>query len=130
MQQEQTTLLAPILVTKSPVRVVYIRPVYAIKLNTLNETCHICQIHLEKRCNTCSINNVISCKVIIGQCHHAFHEHCMKEWLIKNNNCPVDSSYWKERSTFKDDTPKAKISVPVNNNSAPVLVNLNALINM
>jgi hypothetical protein len=109
---QQPNSATPVLINKSPIRVIYVRPVYATKTNTLNEICHICQKHLEQRCNDCSINNILCCKVIIGSCHHAFHNHCMKEWLTKNNNCPVDMEAWSERTAIVNDNIIIPLQVP------------------
>ena len=38
--------------------------------------------------------------ILLTQCHHAFHEHCLKRWLDENQCCP--SCRWDLRVTGED----------------------------
>ncbi|MES1905005.1 MAG: RING-box protein hrt1, partial [Paramarteilia canceri] len=50
--------------------------------------------------------NIQSCVVVWGKCEvieknlslkfkHAFHSHCMNEWLKKRLTCPLDNKNWE-----------------------------------
>jgi hypothetical protein len=88
---------APVEIVHKPIRVVYVRPVYAQDHKILSEVCQICQKNVEQRCNRCSLVDTASCPIKIGECNHGFHAHCLETWLETNKKCPVDMATWKER---------------------------------
>lgn len=69
-----------------------------------NSECSICLNSIKKICNNC-INDQsntyigdqppIFCPIVIGECKHAFHSHCIGGWLKLNNKCPYDNKEWK-----------------------------------
>lgn len=57
-----------------------------------DELCGICRINFDGKCPNCLFPGD-QCPVSIGkECHHAFHEHCIKKWLNQDNSrglCPM-----------------------------------------
>jgi hypothetical protein len=84
-------------ITRRPVRVAYVRPVYTYDRKMLNSVCEICQKNIEERCNQCVLVEAPHCQITIGECNHGFHEHCLETWLKDNKKCPVDMLDWKVR---------------------------------
>jgi hypothetical protein len=41
--------------------------------------------------NSKIINNT---EISIGKCGHFFHTECIKSWLTKDKNCPIDKTAW------------------------------------
>lgn len=66
--------------------------------NNIGDTCSICKNPLNEACLTCQANqenfDVSKCKKVVGQCNHCFHNHCIEEWVKKQNTCPLDYSEW------------------------------------
>lgn len=64
------------------------------------DTCSICKNPLREACITCQANqeNFESnqCKKVIGKCNHCFHNHCIEEWVKKQNLCPLDFTEWMQ----------------------------------
>lgn len=40
-------------------------------------------------------NNNTDCKISWGKCGHAFHTHCIMEWLKSKSICPLDTKKWE-----------------------------------
>ena len=62
------------------------------------DTCAICRNDLANLCTKCEAEypNGNACKVAVGYCQHAFHEHCISAWLANGRrNCPLDTSAWE-----------------------------------
>lgn len=59
-------------------------------INAYNDTCAICKLHVEERCYICDTGG--ECNYVIGECNHAFHEHCITTWLKHKNTCPIDNN--------------------------------------
>lgn len=53
--------------------------------------CQICRNNLNQRCVTCKFG---TCYVSKGTCGHAFHNHCVTNWLRNSSSCPVDRTPW------------------------------------
>lgn len=73
---------------------VYYRSSDVLEVNTKSKLTHkdinnfiITEIPPED--NTCLICYDEKNKWLILTCKHKFHEWCIKEWLIKNNSCPI-----------------------------------------
>mmetsp|Transcript_71261 Transcript_71261/g.82902 ORF Transcript_71261/g.82902 Transcript_71261/m.82902 type:complete len:96 (-) Transcript_71261:61-348(-) len=64
--------------------------------NTQNENCAICKMKLTEPCIECQgdFEQSNKCTISFGQCNHAFHTHCIDQWLKKNQTCPADSQPW------------------------------------
>lgn len=64
------------------------------KTNCYNEACAICKEDNNNYCINCSSSGNTNCNVLIGNCGHAFHEHCLNEWLKMRRVCPLDNKVW------------------------------------
>lgn len=64
------------------------------KPNSETDNCCICQNKLNGKCPECEDKDSI-CESIFGICNHAYHYHCITEWLKNNNKCPLDRKYWE-----------------------------------
>lgn len=64
------------------------------KTNCYNEACGICKEDNNSYCINCSSSGNTNCNVLIGNCGHAFHEHCLNEWLKMRRVCPLDNKVW------------------------------------
>lgn len=42
-------------------------------------------------CELCK-KTLLNDKVVVGKCHHAFHEKCLS--VNKSLSCPIDNTYW------------------------------------
>lgn len=61
-----------------------------------DDTCAICRNQLVLKCNLCQAYgaNNQRCLVSIGACQHAYHTHCIAQWLKNRNTCPICNSPW------------------------------------
>eukprot|EP01012_Entosiphon_sulcatum_P032012 TRINITY_DN4074_c0_g1_i1.p1 TRINITY_DN4074_c0_g1~~TRINITY_DN4074_c0_g1_i1.p1 ORF type:complete len:1661 (-),score=246.09 TRINITY_DN4074_c0_g1_i1:94-5052(-) len=58
-------------------------------------TCGICRNPLIGVCHACAEEVSDSCPLVQGSvCNHILHFHCMREWLHKENTCPLDRGQW------------------------------------
>ncbi|KAK9449747.1 anaphase-promoting complex subunit 11 [Limtongia smithiae] len=56
-----------------------------------DEVCGICRVAFEGTCPTCKYPGD-DCPIIIGECQHAFHMHCLIKWLKTESSrelCPM-----------------------------------------
>jgi RING-box protein 1 len=67
------------------------------KTNCYNETCSICKEDNNSYCINCVASGNINCNIIIGECGHAYHEHCLTEWLKMRRVCPLDNKVWQAK---------------------------------
>ena len=67
---------------------------YDWKYTSLCPECPICFHALQLQCNVC-IDKHCKCTAVIGECNHAYHLHCISEWLNKHNTCPFDKTTWR-----------------------------------
>ncbi len=60
------------------------------------EKCSICRYKLTERCVNCIAFNMdrSKCDIGMGKCKHAFHIHCVDQWVIKKARCPLDEQPW------------------------------------
>ena len=65
------------------------------KINCYNESCGICKEDNNTNCINCASTGNTSCNSIIGDCGHAYHEHCLNEWLKTRRVCPLDNKVWQ-----------------------------------
>ena len=65
---------------------------YDIQINT----CAICRSSLMDLCITCMSNSTPTdeCTVSWGECNHAFHSHCISDWVKTRAVCPLDQKQW------------------------------------
>ena len=54
----------------------------------VNKQCELNKF-LDKNCPICLENFKIGDKYIILPCIHSFHDDCIKNWMNKNNTCPI-----------------------------------------
>lgn len=57
-----------------------------------------CNIHCNHKLDPCiecqgnlSVANKAECTVAWGTCNHAFHYHCLSQYLETRSNCPLDN---------------------------------------
>ncbi|OVA15250.1 Alcohol dehydrogenase superfamily [Macleaya cordata] len=69
-----------------------------------DDTCAICRFPIMDLCIECkaaelAISSVTTtrreCQVVWGVCNHAFHLHCVSEWVRDQRICPVDGKDWQ-----------------------------------
>jgi hypothetical protein len=72
--------------------------VYTSKTNCFNEDCSICKESNDNPCINCSVSGNTNCNKIIGTCGHAYHEHCLVEWLKLRRVCPLDNKVWQQKA--------------------------------
>ncbi|EOB13234.1 Anaphase-promoting complex subunit 11 [Nosema bombycis CQ1] len=65
---------------------------YNWKWNVDEEICGICQQGFDQMCPKCV--HPIECKPCVGECKHTFHVHCLDQWLLKRNICPMCRVNW------------------------------------
>ncbi len=64
------------------------------KTKCYNENCGICKEDVNNYCINCVSSNQTSCNVTIGDCGHAYHDHCINEWLKQRKVCPFCNKAW------------------------------------
>ena len=64
------------------------------KTNCFNDTCGICNEDNNNYCINCSSSGTTHCDIVIGECGHAYHNHCLTEWLKMRRVCPLDNKVW------------------------------------
>lgn len=60
------------------------------------DVCAICRNQLTDICVNCQADGSPRdrCLIDLGQCKHAYHKHCIDQWLMKMPKCPTDSGPW------------------------------------
>ena len=73
-----------------------LNPVALWSYNVQADTCSICRGSLMDLCISCQSNMSSSeeCNVAWGECNHAFHAHCITDWLKTRAVCPLDQKQW------------------------------------
>ncbi|KAH9387185.1 E3 ubiquitin-protein ligase RBX1 [Nematocida major] len=70
-------------------------------LNIIVDKCAICRNHIMDTCIECQTEEKsVECKLAWGTCNHAFHAHCISQWLKSKNICPLDSKPWNFHHTL------------------------------
>ena len=64
------------------------------KTNCFNDTCGICKEDNNNYCINCSSSGTTHFDIAIGECGHAYHNHCLTEWLKMRRVCPLDNKVW------------------------------------
>ncbi|QEU62807.1 Hrt1 [Kluyveromyces lactis] len=63
------------------------------------DNCAICRNHIMEPCVNCqqeaTFNSEHECVAAWGECNHAFHLHCITQWIKSRNVCPLDNKPWK-----------------------------------
>uniref|UniRef100_A0A0A9XJX2 RING-box protein pip1 n=2 Tax=Lygus hesperus TaxID=30085 RepID=A0A0A9XJX2_LYGHE len=87
------------------VRLLQLFPVLRWEYNTINKVCNICRENLVDMCLRCVTKRTLSnsiqndsetCKIQIGKCKHALHEHCAEIWYSTNNQlCVFCQKEWE-----------------------------------
>ena len=72
--------------------------------NHIQQFCNKCLVEVdEKRCHSnkgCKVHEKIDCSIVWGECGHAFHKHCLGQWVEQHpknmelGKCPYDSKTW------------------------------------
>lgn len=60
--------------------------------NILEEMCGICQQGFNQICSDCK--HPTECPPVKGQCDHAFHLHCIEQWVKGREECPMCRLRW------------------------------------
>jgi hypothetical protein len=84
--------------------------------NCINSLCPICNTTIydeppkkskkskksNKVCN--KFNNIVNTNIVKGECNHAFHRGCIKNYLKKNTICPVcpENTQYKFKQNLED----------------------------
>ena len=61
------------------------------------DTCGICKEKLAEKCIECCINDSYTsptCDLVLGECGHMFHVHCIKPWIKTHSVCPSCNEPW------------------------------------
>ncbi|TKA23425.1 hypothetical protein B0A50_07301 [Salinomyces thailandicus] len=64
-----------------------------------DDTCGICRVEFEGTCSKCKFPGD-DCPIIIGNCTHCFHMHCIGDWLLAESSqgkCPMCRQPFRER---------------------------------
>ncbi|VDP41827.1 unnamed protein product, partial [Heligmosomoides polygyrus] len=63
-----------------------------------DDTCGICRMPFEACCVDCKCPGD-DCPLVLGQCRHPFHSHCIAKWTEAQNTpkpqCPLCRQEWK-----------------------------------
>ncbi|KAI8611747.1 anaphase-promoting complex subunit 11 [Chytriomyces sp. MP71] len=62
-----------------------------------DDVCGICRAAFDGCCPDCRVPGD-ECAIIIGECKHVFHMHCLFKWIHSDqskNNCPMCRMAWK-----------------------------------
>ncbi|KAI8928529.1 anaphase-promoting complex subunit 11 [Entophlyctis helioformis] len=64
-----------------------------------DDVCGICYNPYDGCCSKCKMPGD-DCPLITGECSHAFHLHCMLDWLERDpaKQCPKDRVPWKDKT--------------------------------
>jgi E3 ubiquitin-protein ligase RBX1 len=74
-------------------------------LDMIVDKCAICRNHIMDSCIECQTEESdlpVECKVAWGSCNHAFHSHCIVQWLKSKNICPLDAKPWVYQKGHED----------------------------
>jgi len=66
--------------------------------------CSICKNPMAEMCIECQANQdtlETKCMKVSGRCNHAFHQHCIDNWVQRHNNCPLDNLEWVAMKIFE-----------------------------
>lgn len=83
---------------KPVIKIIKWMPVALWSLDKKVEVCAICRNHIMDTCVECQTTttlNKIDCAVSWGKCEHAFHTHCISQWLKSKHICPLDTKPWE-----------------------------------
>lgn len=61
--------------------------------------CNSCFMDVCLSCASSLVRNKI-CTVSTGKCKHSFHTHCIDDWRLRNNVCPMDNRNWELERIF------------------------------
>lgn len=61
-----------------------------------NTDCTICRCNLNE--NSIYSNKSNNSIITTGMCGHSFHNECMEPWLQNQQNCPICSSKWIQKT--------------------------------
>jgi hypothetical protein len=62
--------------------------------DSFNQDCIICHNLFEESCIGCPDKS--TCKMVISECQHGYHNHCINKWLAKGHSaCPFCNKPWK-----------------------------------
>ncbi|RVD92861.1 ring-box 1 protein [Tubulinosema ratisbonensis] len=89
---------------KPEIKLIKWMPVAVWSLDRKVEVCAICRNHIMDTCVECQTNltlEKIDCPVTWGKCEHAFHAHCISQWLLTKNVCPLDTKPWETEKCNK-----------------------------
>ena len=77
------------------IKVKKVRMVAVWSLDMIVDKCAICRNYIMDICIECQTEEkVMECRVAWGACNHAFHAHCISQWLKSKKICPLDAKPW------------------------------------
>ncbi|KAI5371226.1 Putative Zinc finger, RING-type [Septoria linicola] len=88
-----------------------------------DRTCGICRVDFEGTCSKCKYPGD-DCPIMIGECKHCFHMHCVTDWLQAESSqgrCPMCRQPFREKvAEVKEGTPRtpAPREQPRNNSTS------------
>lgn len=80
--------------------------VSALKWNTINDECLICNNQIGSNCIKCCTNNnhsIETCMSVLNtntDCKHSFHAHCLTQYHRTSpsiQKCPICNNQWKSK---------------------------------
>jgi len=76
--------------------------VVAVKVKqrkVVNVFCAICKnlALIKSVCVGCKATKETKCDIVIGECGHKYHLHCIERWLKSYNNCPICKQIWETK---------------------------------
>lgn len=71
---------------------------YSWRWNIEDEMCGICQSGFDQMCTDCK--HPTECPPCIGTCLHAYHQHCLQNWLENSKVCPMCRLDWEYKKKY------------------------------
>ena len=73
--------------------------------------CGICRVSYNSVCPSCKLPGR-SCPLVVGECHHNFHSHCIYRWLDTQTSrglCPMCRQEFKLSANLSINIPQLKL---------------------
>ena len=72
--------------------------------NFISSNCGICRGELMDICYKCKEGERDgNCIIAQGSCGHAFHDHCVENWIRQHHKCPTCKKDWDYEKTIERD---------------------------
>ena len=79
--------------------------------NEEDDVCGICRVSYNSVCPSCKLPGR-SCPLVVGECHHNFHSHCIYRWLDTQTSrglCPMCRQEFKLSENLSINIPQLKL---------------------